>query len=290
MAKYYFPVRNDKAGQLLRYGIDLPKGDDPVIYALASKAAAEKFGKGIFGDQMRMLEIDAELSVYGTGEDTPVGFVAISERVPAAAIGRADGLKYIDEVGRQYFGGRYDDRAINAAAERTYTDIFGRTFQICRELDSEDKPFQLIGPVDPEYRGILPVLEVGGSRHFGSGLSWKAAEEIADKAVGENIAQLRDVPCVYLYPSDEDGSVSVRIRAGLGIGRVEIWEVTQDHIDRGRWGSWLEEPGWHWQRMDVAEIHGPFDSSDAALLDSTANYNEIGILHPEDRPAAAMGR
>jgi hypothetical protein len=42
--------------------------------------------------------------------------------------------------------------------------------------------------------------------------------------------------------------------------------------------------------MDIAEIHGPFDSSDAALLDSTENYNETGILHPEDRPAAAMGR
>lgn len=291
MAKYYFPVRNDKAWQLLMYGIDLPKGDDPVIYALASKTAAESFGKGIFGDKLLMLEINADLAVYGTGEVAPVGFVAISERVPAAAISRADGLKHIDEVGRQYFGGRYDDRAINAAAERTYKDIFGRTFQICRELDSEDKPFQIIGPVEPDYQGILPILEVDGSRYFGGGLSWKAAEEIADKAIGENIEQLRDLPCVYLYPRHEDdGAVSVRIRAGLGIGRVEIWEVKQDHIDRGRWGSWIDEAGWYWQRMDVAELHGPFDSSDTALTDSTENYNEVGILHPEDRPAATMGR
>jgi hypothetical protein len=288
MAKYYFPIRNDKAGELLRYGIDLPKGDAPVIYALASRATADHFGRGLFGDNMTMLEINAELATYGTGEDAPVGFVAISERVPAAAISRADGLKYIDEVGRQYFGGRYDDRAINAAAERTYRDIFGRTFQICRELDSEDKPFQLIGPFDSDHRGILPVLEVSGSRYFGGGLSWKAAEEIADKAVGENIAQFRDLPSVYLGSADEDGN-TVRIRSGLN-GRVEIWEVTQDHIDRGRWGSWLEEPGWHWQRMDVAEIHGPFDNSDAALTDSTENYNEPGILHPMDRPAATMGR
>jgi hypothetical protein len=288
MARYYFPIRNDKAVELLRYGINLPKGDAPVIYALASRATADHFGKSLFGDDMTMLEINAELATYGTGEDAPVGFVAISERIPATAISRADGLKYIDEVARQYFGGRYDDRAINAAAERTYKDIFGRTFQICRELDSEDKSFQIIGPVEEGYAGILPILEVDGSRTFGGGLSWKAAEEIADKAVGENIEHLRDLTNVYLYPKGD--GIDILIRPGLAPGRVEIWEITQAHIERGRWGSWIDEPGWYWQSMNIAALHGPFDSPETALSDYTANSDAPGILHPDDRAADAMRR
>jgi hypothetical protein len=289
MAKYYFPAKADKVNHILRHGLGLPKGDDPAIFALGSRSAADTFGRGMFGDNLVMLEINGEFSTYGTGEVAPVGFVAIAEDIPASSISRADGLKYIEEVGRQYFGGRYDDRAINAAAERTYKDIFGRTFQIHRELDSEDKAFQILGPIADDFEGILPVLEVDGSRSFGGGVSWKAAEEIADKVIGHDIENLRGLPCIYLYPDHEEGQVAVRVRAGLGVGRFEVWEVTQDHIDRGRWGSWLEQPGWYWQDISVAEIHGPFETSDVAIQDSIENLDTPGIQHPQDRPSAKMG-
>lgn len=294
MARYYFPVRNDKAAHLLRYGLALPKGDDPAIYALASIGAARTFGKGIFGDDMEILEINGDLSTYGTGEEAPVGFVAISQDVPAAAFSRMSRLKNLTEVenSRDYFGGRYDDRAINSTAERTYVDHYGRKFQICRDLDAEDKAYRLLGPMHDDIVGLLPVMTVDGAEYFGGGISWQAAEALVDKAVGDNIDLLRDLPRVKVFARGEDGDLAMPqfVQEGIDGNTVEIWEIMQDHIDRGRWGSWVDQPGYYWQRMDVAQLHGPFADDQAAFRDVGKNYNEPGILHPSDRPAATMGR
>ena len=80
------------------------------------------------------------------------------------------------------------------------------------------------------------------------------------------------------------------IQEGLDGVSVEIWEVTPEQVERRTWGGWIDEPGWYWQRMDVAQVHGPFENSELAFRDTAESYDEQGILPPSDRPDAAMGR
>jgi hypothetical protein len=280
MARYFFPTKNKNVESILRNGLALPKGDEPAIYALASIGAAKTFGTQIFGDDMEVLEINGDLATYGTGEEAPVGFVAISQAVPTAAVSRMTRLKNLTEVenSRDYFGGRYDDRAINSTAERTYVDHYFRTFQICRDLDADDRAYRLIGPIVEDIQGLLPLMTIDGAEYFGGGLSWQAAEAMADKAVGENIEQLRDLPRVKVFKGDEDilNDMPHYVQEGIDGNTVEIWEILPEHIDRGRWGNWVDQPGWYWQRMDVAQLHGPFIDDRAAYRDTVENYNEPG--------------
>jgi Cation transport ATPase len=290
MGKYFFPARRGKVTDFLRRGIGLPGGEDPVIYVLGSQSAAEAFGRSVFGEDPEVLEINAHLKTHVTGEEDARGIIAVSESIRPSAISRMTRLKNIAETGRQYFGGRYDDRAINSAAERTYQDYFGRTFHIRRDLDADDKPFQLLGPSTPEIQGILPVMKVDGQKSFGRGLSWQAAEAAADRAIGDNIEMLRDLPLVKLFPPDGVHEIPRYIQEGLDGVTVEIWQVTEAHLERSRWGGWITQAGWYWQRMDIAELHGPFTDPDLAYADSVENYNEPGILHPMDRPGAGLVR
>lgn len=288
MDKFYFPARSDKVDALLRNGIRLPQGDDPVIYVLGSRTTAAHFGKGIFGDHLEVLEIDGNFKAYGTGEAAPVGFIALSEAVPASALSRQTRLRNIAETDRQYSGGRYDGSKDRATAQRTYVDYFGRAFHLRRDLDAVDKPYHLVGPMVPDITGEPGCVEVDGARSFGGGLSWAAAELIADSAIGANIDLLRDLPRVKLFP--RAGEPPEFIQEGLNGVSVEIWEVTPEQIERRTWGSWIDEPGWYWQRMDVAQVHGPFENSELAFRDTAESYDDPGILHPSDRPSAAMGR
>lgn len=288
MDKFYFPARADKVAALLRDGIRLPQGDDPVIYVLGSRAAAVHFGKGLFGADVEVLEINASLATYETGETAPVGFIALSERVPASAISRLTRLKNISEGGRQYFGGRYGGDGDRSTAERTFKDYFGRTFHLRRDLDSEDKSYQLVGPIVADISGDPGTIEVDGASKFGSGLSWEAAEILADAAIGADIDLLRHLPRVKLFSGADH--MPEYIQEGLDGVVVEIWEVSDDDIAQGRWGSWIGEPGWYWQRMDIAEVHGPFSGSDMAFRDTAENYDEPGVRTPASRPAVKAGR
>jgi len=288
MDKFYFPARSDKVSSLLRNGIRLPQGDDPVIYVLGSREAAAHFGSKIYGDRLEVLEINGDFKAYGTGEAAPVGFIALSEAVPASALSRPTRLRNITETDRQCFGGRYDGSKNRATAERSYVDYFGRAFHLRRDLDAVGKPYHLVGPMVPDIAGEPGCLEVDGARIFGSGLPWAEAELIADSAIGANIDLLRDLPRVKLFA--RDGEMPEIIQEGLAGVSVEIWEVSPEQVERRTWEGWLDEPGWYWQRMDVAQLHGPFENSELAFRDTAESYCDQGILPQSDRPAAAMGR
>lgn len=177
------------------------------------------------------------------------------------------------EIERDRYGGHYDDRAINAHSERTYRDQSGYLFRLARNLDVEGRPFEAYGPFSESYIGILPRLQVDGQDTFCTGRSWNSAEKSMKAAI--DLLRTKDLVRTPM-PGDEPGNWVI-LQHGLSGITAEIWEVEQEHIDRHRWGSWITNPGWYWQCMDIAEVHGPFDTMDAAFSDYQVNRNEPGI-------------
>jgi hypothetical protein len=93
------------------------------------------------------------------------------------------------EVDRDYLrGAPRDRRSINAHSERTYRAPNGKLFTLSRETDADPPSFTAYGPYDETFRGLLPVLEVGGSRTWGEGMSWTAAYRNFAGAVEQAVA------------------------------------------------------------------------------------------------------
>lgn len=195
-------------------------------------------------------------------------------------------MKHLTEIDRDIYGGGYDKRSINAHSERTYKDGIGQLWRLVRDLEDEFRPFQAYGPFTTQHVGLLPSYKIEGKDSFGETRPWTAVERMLDNAVGEHLADIYALDLIVTPDeSSEEYEWSV-LQQGLSGLRVEIWEVTQDHVDRGRWGSWIDEAGWYWQRMDVAQLHGPYPDIRSAQVDFAENRDTPGILHPNDRPGA----
>jgi hypothetical protein len=203
-------------------------------------------------------------------------------------------MKNLKEQGRERFGGHDDGKtarkAINAHSERRYADAKGNVFRLCRDLDAEGRPFEAYGPYRESHAGILPAYPMNGERSFGSGNSWETAEKALDAAVGADLNgdYARDLVVTPARDPDSDFGWAV-VQEGFSGVRIEVWRVTQEILDRGTWGRWITDPGFHWQRMDRAEIHGPFETLDAAVADSKANRDTPGVKPGDSDDAPAPG-
>jgi hypothetical protein len=191
-------------------------------------------------------------------------------------------MQHLTELSRGLHGGRYDDTAINSHSVRTFSDAFGRTYLLSRELDQPARPYRAFGPIAKDYQGIMPAFAVSGAAEFGEDRSWKTAEKFLDDAVGEYNVALANIDEIVVFESNDKKRV---ISHGLSGTRVEVWNVPQDVIDRGTWGDKITSAGWCWQRMDSQEIYGSFETSLAALNDYSAFRREALTQESKHAPS-----
>lgn len=268
MSTYYLAISNEFAERMLKRGIPLPKPPQPpMIHAVKSVDSANAMAAIFYGDDFSILEIEGDFPLYEHAMGRESDSVFLTAPVPAAALSRYGRLRHIEEISRGV------DPLEGVVSQRTYDDMYGRQFQIRRHLDPA-RPFSSTGPVhDGEY-GRPPRFVPIDAR------SWGKAEQALDAAVGSNIADLRDLPTISVQQPVEHGSPETPevhfAQRGLCGVNVEVWYVDQERIDRGSWEPWIEEAGWYWQRMDIAEVHGPFASSDDAVSDVGVNFHEPG--------------
>lgn len=271
MATYYYPIKEELAEEVLKRGLALmPQPHPPMIHVMRTIESARALGEVFYGSTFALLEIEGDFPVYDKnpsleGKDS----VFLTARIPAAAISRVARLKHLEEIRR----GVAPEEGV--VSQRTYEDMFGRQFQLRRHLHASQRQFSSVGPIhDGEY-GYPPRFAPIDAR------SWAKAEEALDAAVGANIADLRDLPVIKVLDEQRTRAEEVSVwdypQRGLFGVSVEVWAVDQATIDRGTWDSWIEEPGWYWQRMDVVEVHGPFEDAGQAVDDSRVNFEEPGI-------------
>lgn len=194
-------------------------------------------------------------------------------------------MQHLMETDRTRYGGG-SDRSTSAHSERTYKDPSGQLWRIIRDLDDDFRPFHAFGPFTDGHVGLLPVVLIDGQDSFGATRPWWVAEKMLDTVVGDHLAELYATDLI-LTPDESTGEYEwIVLQQGLSGLRVEIWKVEPDHIERGRWGSWIDEAGWYWQRMDIAQLHGPFPDIETAQLDFHENRDQPGIRHATDRPGS----
>lgn len=80
----------------------------------------------------------------------------------------------LTEIDREVFG--HDETAINHHSIRVYETPDGTRFQLDRTLDGCPPFFQLYGPYDAKYQGVLRSIAVDGKQYWGGGWSWRKAE------------------------------------------------------------------------------------------------------------------
>jgi hypothetical protein len=193
-------------------------------------------------------------------------------------------MNHLTETDRSINGGRYDDKSINAHSVRTFHDGHGRTYMLSRELDEEGRPYRAFGPIPKDFVGILPLFKVAGADEFGESRSWKTAIQSLDEAVGAYNDLLKTKDQIVRF--DPTGDTQRIVSDGLSGTCVEMWFVPQDVVDRGTWGNDIKVPGWCWQKMDAQEIHGPFETDQAALDDYHATREHID----DGAPTPSMAR
>lgn len=269
MSTYYFPISNDLAENLLKNGIPLPPPPQPpMIHALRSLDGAKALASLFYGSNHTILRVEGDFDLYDQLPENLSSTVFLMSPVPASSLSRVGRLRDIHEVVR---GVAPQEGVIS---QRTYEDIYGRRFAVWRHAD-ESRPFSLRGPLHKGDEGYPPLFKRINER------SWQKAELALDIAVGENIAALRDLPVIVLKGTGQYGDPEIPtdrfLQRGLCGVDVDVWEVDQHTVDRGNWGGWIEEPGWYWQRMDVAEVHGPFSVPEAAVVDIGVNFDAPGI-------------
>lgn len=275
MSPYYFPIANEFAVGMLKAGIPLPKPPQPpVIHALRTVDGATSLALLFYGTEYTILQIEGDFPLYEHGNDQLSNTVFLTVPVPASALSRVSRLRNIQEIGRGVA------REEGVVSQRTYEDMYGRRFQLRKHLD-ERRPFSSVGPIHDDENGYPRRFSPIDAR------SWPKAEAALDDAVGENIAALRDLPVIAVQEPSPHGDAELPpshfAQRGLAGVNVEVWYVDQDRIDRGSWGSWIEEAGWYWQRLDIAEVHGPFVTSQDAVGDISQNIDEPGVAS-EDKP------
>jgi len=171
-------------------------------------------------------------------------------------------VQHLTEKERAIVGGSYNGTPINAYSMRTYTDQFGRSYMLARDLELNHRPFRAFGPFASDYKGYIPPFKIAGEQCF-SAKSWKTAEKSFDEAVGAHNDLLKERDLIVAF--DEDGDGKQVLIDGLSGVRVELWFISQEVIDRGLWGDEASAAGWYWQRMVSTEIHGPYGSMPKAL-------------------------
>jgi hypothetical protein len=268
MSTYYFPITNELAEGILKAGIPLPKAPQPpMIHALRTVDGATSLAMLFYGSEYTILQIEGDFPLYDQVPDQLSSTVFLTSPVPASALSRVARLRNMQETGRGVA------REEGVVSQRTYEDMYGRRFQLRKHLD-ERRPFSSVGPIHGDETGYPLRFAPIDAR------SWPNAEAALDDAVGDNIAALRDLPVIVVQEPRPHGDPELPpshfAQRGLADVNVDVWYVDQDRIDRGSWGSWIEEAGWYWQRMDVAEVHGPFEGADEAVADVGVNFEEPG--------------
>jgi hypothetical protein len=102
------------------------------------------------------------------------------------------------EIDRDVFGN--DEDAINRHSIRVYevkgrSLILGRNtrFQLDRTLDVDRPYFQLYGPYDAKFRGVLPTILINDCQYWGDTWSWRKAEEAMCRALNATIKRVASV-------------------------------------------------------------------------------------------------
>jgi len=79
----------------------------------------------------------------------------------------------LKEIEREYVNNT--DIALNKHSYRIYKDEKGQRYLLDRNQDMLPKTFELSGPFDRDFKGILPLVKVDGERFFCEGESWNKA-------------------------------------------------------------------------------------------------------------------